>query len=220
MRSQEANGVKGRDAAYERFTRHLLGRDIQPGQFVTQRELVDLTAMSLGAIRELIPRLEAEGLIATVPQRGMQIAPIDLDLIRNAFQFRTFLEKEAAAVYVGMVSDADLAAHRAGHERLIVRAEQSVDDTLVGEAQALDWGFHDAVIDALGNDILSKAYRVNAIKIRLISQSRTRLNPRIVVPTLREHLAILDAFDTRDPHAAADAIGAHIDSARRRALEA
>ena len=35
--------------------------------------------MSLGAIRELIPRLEADGLITTVPQRGMQIAHVDLN---------------------------------------------------------------------------------------------------------------------------------------------
>jgi len=29
----------------------------------------------------LIPRLEAEGLIRTVPQRGMQIATVDLTLV-------------------------------------------------------------------------------------------------------------------------------------------
>ena len=53
--------------------------------------------MSLGAIREMIPRLEADGLIRTVPQRGMQVAQVDVNLIRNAFQFRLILEREAAA---------------------------------------------------------------------------------------------------------------------------
>ena len=53
--------------------------------------------MPLGAIRELIPRLEADGLIRTVPQRGMQVAQVDLELIRNAFQFRILIEREAAA---------------------------------------------------------------------------------------------------------------------------
>src|SRR5215204_2289747 len=59
-----------REKAYESFTRHLLARDVRPGQFVSQRRLVELTGLTLGAIRELIPRLEAEGLIKTVPQRG------------------------------------------------------------------------------------------------------------------------------------------------------
>lgn len=47
-----------REQAYGSFTRHLLARDLRPGQFVTQRELVDLTGFTLGAIRELIPRLD------------------------------------------------------------------------------------------------------------------------------------------------------------------
>ena len=71
-----------REKAYASFTRHLLARDVRPGQFVSQRRLVELTGLTLGAIRELIPRLEAEGLIKTVPQRGLQIAHIDLNLIR------------------------------------------------------------------------------------------------------------------------------------------
>jgi hypothetical protein len=45
---------------------------------------VELTGLTLGAIRELVPRLEAEGLIKTVPQRGMQVAHVDLNLIRDA----------------------------------------------------------------------------------------------------------------------------------------
>ena len=61
-----------RECAYEKFTERLLSRDILPGQFFSQRELVAVTGMPLGAIRELIPRLEADGLIATVPQRCMQ----------------------------------------------------------------------------------------------------------------------------------------------------
>ena len=77
--------IKLRERAYDVFTEQLLRSEIKPGQFVTQRELVALTGQSLGAIRELIPRLEAEGLIVTVPQRGLQILPLDITLIRNAF---------------------------------------------------------------------------------------------------------------------------------------
>ncbi len=55
--------MKLRDQAYQRFTRGLLAREIRAGQFVSQRELTELTGMPLGAIRELIPRLEADGLI-------------------------------------------------------------------------------------------------------------------------------------------------------------
>ena len=75
-----------RDHAYSSFTEKLLEHDVRPGQIVSQRELVELTGMPIGAIREMIPRLEADGLIRTVPKRGLQIMTIDLALIRNAFQ--------------------------------------------------------------------------------------------------------------------------------------
>ncbi len=109
--------VKLREKAYESFTERLLSREIKPGQFISQRELVELTGLSLGAIRELIPRLEAEGLITTVPQRGMQVAHVDLSLIRNAYQFRLFLESQATALFAQNRSDEAAAQLRASHER-------------------------------------------------------------------------------------------------------
>ena len=51
-----------------------------------------------GAIRELIPRLEADGLIRTVPQRGMQVAQVDVRLIRDARkkELKPFLAQQPA----------------------------------------------------------------------------------------------------------------------------
>src|SRR3954454_17727657 len=98
--------LKLRERAYDAFTHHLLRHDIKPGQFLSQRELVALTGQPLGAIRELIPRLEAEGFIITVPQRGLQILPVDIGLIRNAFQYRLILEREAVAAFTQVASEA------------------------------------------------------------------------------------------------------------------
>ena len=84
-----------RARAYENFRQQTLQANVSPGQFVSQRELMQLLDMPLGAVRELIPRLEAEGLLRTVPQRGLQIAHVDLKLIHNAFELRGLLEREA-----------------------------------------------------------------------------------------------------------------------------
>ena len=73
-----------RDRAYSSFTQHLLARDFRPGQFVSQREIVAFTGLPLGAIRDH-PAPRGRGLLTTIPQRGMQIAHIDLNLIREAF---------------------------------------------------------------------------------------------------------------------------------------
>jgi DNA-binding GntR family transcriptional regulator len=207
-----------REKAYESFTRHLLARDVRPGQFVSQRHLVELTGLTLGAIRELIPRLEAEGLIKTVPQRGLQIAHIDLNLIREAFQLRLFLEKEAVALFVKAASDKVIDG--------LIRQHREIADAIAGgnetpeleaRAQAVDWGMHDAFIDALGNGIISNVYRVNSIKMRLINQERFRINGR-VASVMSEHMAVLEAIKRRSAEEAIEALVKHIGNARDRAL--
>jgi DNA-binding GntR family transcriptional regulator len=209
--------LKLRDKAYASFTQHLLSRDIRPGQFISQRELVELTGLPLGAIRELIPRLEAEGLITTVPQRGMQVAYVDLDLIRNAFQFRLILEREAVRAFAISASDAEIAALIRAHETIIARARAGDTATLVSDASETDRLLHETLIDHLGNAIISQAYRVNWLKIRLIRQNETRLFEELVIPVMEDHLAVLDALRRRDADGAVEAMTRHIGNARHRA---
>jgi DNA-binding GntR family transcriptional regulator len=212
-----------REKAYDSFTRRLLSREIRAGQFVSQRELVEITGLPLGAIRELIPRLEAEGLVRTVPQRGMQIAHVDLNLIKDAFQFRLFLECQAVAIFAAEAPAPTVATLRTRHESIIARcveaeAKRGITPRLIAEAQDIDWDLHASIVDSLGNTIISDAYRVNSIKIRLIRQQQTRLNDGVVIPTMREHLAVIDAIAARHPDRASDALRCHILSARDRAI--
>jgi DNA-binding GntR family transcriptional regulator len=204
--------------AYERFRQQLLAARIRPGQFVSQRELAALTGLPLGAIREVIPRLEAEGLLVTVPQRGLQIANVDVKLVRNAFALRVALEKEAAAHFALSASDADLDALEAAHRDILRQAARGITPALLDAAQAVDWGLHDTMIDALGNEIISSIYRVNSLRIRLIRLDRVTLDKASLRPAMQEHLDFLAALRTRDPTRAVVAIEQHLTSARNRAL--
>ncbi len=207
-----------RNHAYDSFTEHLLARDILPGQFISQRELVDITGMSLGAIRELVPRLEADGLITTVPQRGMQIAHIDLDLVRNAFQLRIFLELEAIKLFTTTASNALLVKLRQDHEEIIEAAKHDITTELLERAQNVDWAFHDCIIDSLENAIISSIYKVNSIKIRLIRQERFRLNENLLRTVMQDHLKIIDCLEERAPDKVVNALRQHLENARGRAL--
>jgi DNA-binding GntR family transcriptional regulator len=209
---------KLREKAYRSFTSHLLAAHIRPGQFVSQRELVALTGLPLGAIRELIPRLEADGLLETVPQRGMQIANVDVKLIRNAFQLRLILEREAAARFAETAPDALIRELADAHEAILRRLRKGISRKLLEDAQRLDWHLHDTIIDGLENDIISSIYRVNSIKIRLIRLQRVLLTPALLSPAMEEHLALIAAFRRRDPRQAVRAIEHHLRHARGRAL--
>jgi DNA-binding GntR family transcriptional regulator len=221
--NQSRGAQKLREKAYESFTNLLLSGNIRPGQFLSQRELTELTGLPLSAIRELIPRLEVEGLIVTIPQRGMQVVHADVKLIRDAFQFRLFLEREAAAVFAQEATDEALAQLRKEHELVLANFERAsrkggLSAGLIAQAQSVDWKLHNTLIDFLGNAIITSAYRVNLLKLRIFRREQTRLDEAQVIPTMREHLTVLEGLATRDPRRAADAIAAHILRARDRAL--
>lgn len=216
MTTQSA--LRLRDHAYSNFTEKLLARDLEPGQIVSQRELVELTGMPLGAIREMIPRLEADGLIKTVPKRGLQVLSIDLNLVRNAFQLRHIIEGEAIREFCKTAKAEEIGQLAQEHQDIQETASGCVTPDVLQTAQRIDWAFHDRIIDAMGNPIISDIHRVNAIKIRLIRNNDTRMLPELVVSVLDEHLAIIKALEARDVSGAERAMQAHIDSAKRRAL--
>ena len=139
-----------REKAYDSFTRHLLSREIRAGQFISQRELVEITGLPLGAIRELIPRLEAEGLVRTIPQRGMQVAHVDLNLIKDAFQFRLFIECQAVAIFAAEAPAQTIPTLKKRHDGIVarcVRAAKSggIAAPMIAEAQDIDWDLHAAL---------------------------------------------------------------------------
>jgi DNA-binding GntR family transcriptional regulator len=210
--------MKLRERAYQRFTQQLLAKKIRPGQFLSQRELMALTGLTLGPVRELIPRLEAERLIVTIPQRGMQIAHLDVHLVRNAFQLRSILELEAIRHFVRVATDAEIDALAADLDEVKRRAEsERITPALLDRAQAVDWSFHDALIDSLGNEIVSSIYRVNSIRIRLIRLERVVLSSEVLLPALREHGEIIARLQARDAPGAEEALRLHLASAQNRA---
>lgn len=225
FQESSVNAVAGtqRARAYLGFTQHILNGGIRSGQFISQRELMALLDMPLGAVREMIPRLEAGGLIKTVPQRGLQIVHVDLSLIRNAFQVRSMIEREAILGFVHTASDAELDAIEASHRDILARASATPSDVmhdtgLLDDAQAVDWGLHDRMVDALGNEILSDIYRVNSLRVRLIKLEHSVITPERLIPAIQEHLQFIAALRQRNGVDAIRLLDEHISSARRRVL--
>lgn len=208
-------------AAYERFQDALLQGRLRPGQVVSQKELVSLLGMSIGALRELLPRLEAEGLIHVMPQRGIQITAIDLPMIRDAFQMRMALEREAVLAAVRKMPDEVLEGEERRHREILDRlaADPAASPAFFDEGQAVDSAFHDLLMNTTGNELMIQAYNVNSIRIRLIRLDRIRLSAQTLPPAFADHLAVIAALKARDPAAAVSAIETHVRNARDRALE-
>ncbi|UYN98080.1 MAG: GntR family transcriptional regulator [Devosia sp.] len=213
----ELRSVK--QAAYERFRQALFDGRLRPGQFVSQRELVAMLGLSIGALRELLPRLQFEGLLNVMPQRGIQITQIDLPMIRQAFQMRMAFEREAVVTAVRRLDDSVLDQQESLHRTVLDQVRTDPSPALFEHAQQVDDGFHNLLVAATQNDLLIQAYAVNAIRIRLIKLDRITLSASVLPSAFGDHLAIIAAIRARDAHAAMDAMDRHMMNARERALE-
>jgi DNA-binding GntR family transcriptional regulator len=210
--------MKLREQAYDSFTQQLLDRHLLPGQFVSQRELAAATCLSLGAIREMIPRLEAEGLIKAISQRGLQIARIDPAMIHDSFQLREMVELQAVAAFARTAPDAAIEAEVARLESVKASVAAGITGDVLRMAQQADWAMHDAFVAHLGNRIVTEVHRVNSIRIRMILGERIGLSPQRLPVALSEHEAVLMQLTSRNEAGAVAALASHLNSSRRRAM--
>jgi DNA-binding GntR family transcriptional regulator len=218
-KGREPSPANLRNQAYERFCEEVLASRLRSGQFVSQQELTLLLRMPLGAVREMISRLEAARLIIAVPKRGLQIAHVTLKLIRNAYQVRNIVEREAVAHFVRTVSDKELDDIARQYKEMLTRANKpGPDPSLDRDALALDWGLHNRMVDAMDNEILSDVYRINILHIKLIRIDSELARPMRVVPAMIEHLEIIKALQARDETAAVRLMTDHIAASRQRVL--
>ncbi|CAN5500913.1 GntR family transcriptional regulator [soil metagenome] len=209
-----------RSLAYQGFRQQIIDARIRPGQFVSQRELMRLLEMPLAAVREMVPRLEAAGLIKAVPKRGLQVANVDMKLIRNAWQVRAMVEREATQHFAQTANAATIERLIAEHQAILDRAlAPRPDDALEKDAQAVDWGLHDLMVDSIGNEILSEIYRVNSLHVRLIRFDADSMRPVQVVPGMREHLQFLRTLASGDREGALAHMNAHIENSKHRVLD-
>ncbi len=206
-----------RENAYARLKQRLFASALKPGQLVSQKELARLIRCPLGPTREAILRLATEGLLRVVPQRGIVINDLGLDFIRNVFDLRVMIEREAVRAFVEKTPRAELAQLKRDHQRVLGRARTQINTTLLTEALHLDWHFHDLIVAALDNDLIEEIYRINSDRIRLIQAKRGYVADRLP-SAMQEHITILDAGLSKGPAAATSAMDRHLSESRRWAV--
>lgn len=206
-----------REQAYKEFKRHLFLGHLQPGQFVSQREIAILVGLPLAPVRDAVKRLEAEGLLRIIPQRGISVAEVNVRLVREAFELRIALETFAARRFPARGDTGAVAALGEELTRLACAAGHDLDSSVADAVILADWRLHEEIVAALDNELYSETHRLNFDRIRLI-----RMNRRYTLGRLRhgveEHLAIVAALVAGDGEAAARAVSAHLEVAMRRAI--
>ncbi len=207
-----------RASAYHQFRDRLLSGELQPGQFVTQKELAQLAGVPIGTAREAIQKLEHEALLKVHPQRGIQVADVTTKFIREAFGLREALELQAVRNFASGNYTVEIDMLLAATRKILEEARINPTTETLERAVEVDWDMHDQIIGSLNNNLLNETYQINATRLRLIKVSN-RFSPDRALTALAEHLEILELCKKGDGEAVAEALARHIHTAMNRALQ-
>ena len=209
-----------RQTAYRKFKAALFSGRIKPGDFMSQREIVDLLGVPLGPVREALKSLESEGIATLLPKRGIRIIRVERNGFEKAIEVRRLIEGFAAARYaedgpLDMICDIE-AQTRAFEGQFSLRKAE--DEDFFRDRNRVDFLLHDTIISHLENPILSQAFNLATEHSRIFRLNLFANDRVFELPAIAEHLAIIAALKARDPETTKAAVDAHLDGALRRAM--
>ena len=185
----------------------------EPGQRLVERELVELTGVSRTSIREALRELAAEGLVRSIPNRGMVVAGLTAREATQLYELRSSLEGLAGRLFVERASDRQVAQLRAAFEQ-IRKASRKSGDLL--EAKDL---FYDVLFEGADNQELRSVVGGLHARVQLL-RGISLAQPHRSETTVGEIQAIVEAVERRDAKAASLACSYHVEQAGLTALKA
>ncbi|UJP11598.1 GntR family transcriptional regulator [Microbacterium sp. KUDC0406] len=171
-------------------------------------EIATQLGVSRSPFREGAQRLVQEGLLISVPGRGMRVAVLEGDQIDDVYQARLAIEAQAVR-RIAATQDAAV-LKRLEHELgELVAASEGEDARAIGDA---DLEFHQVLVDAAASERLTRFMATLVMQTRIVSFSAPDGYSvrRSVSPTYRE---LLDALGAGDPASAVAALRTQFDEA-------
>ena len=178
--------------------------DLPPGTRLRETEIAEKLGISRTPVREALHRLHALGLAEHGPQRGLVVAQMSYEQLRQLFDVREGLE--------GMATR--LAANHASRQetellRQIVEEDRSITDPhVLSEHNKV---LHRQIVRASHNLYMIQALDNLRIHLSLLPSSTYNLEER-VLSAQKEHEEIVDAIARGDGDAAERAARNHIAS--------
>lgn len=172
----------------------ILNGTFKPGQRLRQDELADQLGVSTMPIREALRRLEAEGLVTTLPRRGAIVSELRIEEIEEIYLMRAALECLITRLAVPQLTSAQIAKL----QQLFKRMAEALEAKDFVELFQLNRDFHLAIYEAAKKPIINE----NIIMLwdRSEIYRRAYLNlPQRMEQAHQEHEAILHACERRDP---------------------
>ena len=178
---------------YEKIRNEILTCVLEPGQQVTQAQLVDKFRVGITPVRDALQRLAQEGLVQPIPRSGYLVSPITFADIGALYEFRGILEAAAIRLAVERASDEQLdTIARAADFTYTFRDRQSYTDFLSHNAD-----FHRSIALAAGNPRLAGAITLALGELTRVFHLGLDLRDR-AQEMHTEHIALIQALRSRD----------------------
>ena len=186
---------------------------LKPGQRLIERELVEQIGVSRTTIREVLRQLAAEGLVATIPQRGAIVAIPTAEEAAELYEVRAALESLAARRFVEHGSESQVKALRAAYEQVAEVMSAGDDADVLAMLQAKDL-FYDVLLKGSGNRSVHSILSGLTARVSVLRATSMR-QPGRALRSVAEIEQIVEAVERGDADAAARACVNHVEMAAR-----
>lgn len=193
---------------YNHIRDGILDGSYKIGDYLVETRLADELEVSRTPIREALKQLELEGLVQSIPNRGMLVQGISDDDLNDIYTIRLLLEGQAAW-WAAQRIDAEQLDRLAETLELMEMYTRRND---VAQLARLDTQFHDVLYSAANSRMLKHvlaSLHQNARRARRSSLT----SPHRPHDSLQEHKAIFHALESREPEQAKAAMEKHVSNA-------
>lgn len=194
---------------YAAIREAILESRLAPGERLSPGRIAEGMGSSPLPVREAMRRLEAEGLLADTPHRGMRVIGLSLDEMSEVFGLRAVLESYAARTSCPSLSDAQVRTAR----MICTEMDSHTEPDAARQFGLLNRRFHLAIYAGYSGDILPAI--MEGLYDRLGRYRAVELVPGYARDAQREHWAILDAVAQRNADEVAELTARHIVAAAR-----
>jgi DNA-binding GntR family transcriptional regulator len=138
------------DLVYERLVAAIADRTLAPGQRLRQDEVAALLGVSRQPVSHALQLVKRQGLAVEHGRKGLAVAPLEPEQVRDLYQVRAALDQLAAEL--AAARGATLApAARAEAERALETGLGLAEDTAAGALIRADVTFHTSLYRLSGN---------------------------------------------------------------------
>ncbi len=206
-----------RDQIYDALRDLILRNEYGPNAVLQIDRLADEFGVSATPVREALVRLEADGLVALIPNKGAQVTDIQEVDILNTWEMRKLLEPYAAAQSANLIPEEEIAALR--KDILTMKGMPFSNESYVSSDARLHEMLYMHLPNAALKDMIRRVHHMS-IRIRYYPEGSTLMHERVVNEVIGEHLEILEAARLRDSAQMAELVRRHLQNGERRAMSA